>query len=509
MSVVEEKSPRLSTREKSWSLLQAYSRWCSYFPDIALATGAGPATIGAKRLQRLHSLVKFARQHSRFYREKYERLPAQAFSIEQLPPVSKSELMKRFDDWVTDPEVTRRRVDEFVASKGRIGEPFLGRYAVWQSSGTSGEPGTFVHDSDALAVYDALSAVRFGGLAGLAQWQMLLDRSCPGAKLALVAAVGHFAGVATWERLRQTFPWLASRARVFPVTAPIAEMVKALNEFGPTFIASYPTVLRVLAAEQRSGRLALSPAALWSGGEWLSAAARADVERTFACRVIDDYGASEFMNIAFECPHGALHLNADWVWLEPVDENYRPVPPGSSSATVLLTNLASRIQPFIRYDLGDSITMSRQACRCGSAFPVLKVEGRRDETLLLRDKHDRAIPLLPLALASVVEEGGVHRFQIIQTAATDLTVRIARPPSGQKAAVQDKVREMLTAYLADQGLANAHIRFDDIEPEADPVSGKFRNVWIDRAKCKEMAGAMPRVARRRKKTGARDDPRRS
>jgi phenylacetate-coenzyme A ligase PaaK-like adenylate-forming protein len=328
---------------------------------------------------------------------------------------------------------------------------------------------------------------------------MLLHKFSPGARLALVAAEGHFAGMATWERLRQTYPWLANRARVFPVTAPIPEMVKALNEFNPAFVASYPTVLRVLAAEKRAGRLALSPAALWSGGEWLSAAARADVERTFACRVIDDYGASEFMNIAFECPYGALHLNADWVWLEPVDEHYRPVPPGSASATALLTNLANRVQPFIRYDLEDCITMPWQSCRCGSAFPVLKVEGRRDEILLLNNSQGRAIPLLPLALASVVEVGGVHRFQIIQTAASELTVRMARPPSGWKATVQDKVRKTLSTYLAEQGLANARIRFDGIEPEADPVSGKFRNVWIDHSKCKEMAGAMLHGARRRKK----------
>jgi phenylacetate-CoA ligase len=212
------------------------------------------------------------------------------------------------------------------------------------------------------------------------------------------------------------------------------------------------------------------------------------------------------MNIAFECPHGALHLNADWVWLEPVDEHYRPVPPGSASATALLTNLANRVQPFIRYDLGDSITMLRRACRCGSAFPVLKVEGRRDEILLLNNSQGRVMPLLPLALASVVEEGGVHRFQIIQTAADVLTVRIARPPRGRKAALQDSVRKMLATYLAGQGLANALIRFDGIEPEADPVSGKFRNVWIDHAKCKQMADAMLHGAHRRKRTVENDGP---
>ena len=48
------------------------------------------------------------------------------------------------------------------------------------------------------------------------------------------------------------------------------------------------------------------------------------------------------MSIAFGCREGWLHVNADWVMLEPVDANYRPTPLGQISHTVLLTNLAKR-----------------------------------------------------------------------------------------------------------------------------------------------------------------------
>jgi predicted methyltransferase len=34
--------------------------------------------------------------------------------------------MARFDDWVTDPEVTVDRVQAFVNEPGRVGERFLG-----------------------------------------------------------------------------------------------------------------------------------------------------------------------------------------------------------------------------------------------------------------------------------------------------------------------------------------------------------------------------------------------
>ena len=63
------------------------------------------------------------------------------------------------------------------------------------------------------------------------------------------------------------------------------------------------------------------------------------------------------MGIAFDCRYGNLHLNADWVILEPVDAALRPVPPGTPSHSTLLTNLANRVQPILRYDIGDSVTM--------------------------------------------------------------------------------------------------------------------------------------------------------
>jgi phenylacetate-coenzyme A ligase PaaK-like adenylate-forming protein len=68
--------------------------------------------------------------------------------------------------------------------------------------------------------------------------------------------------------------------------------------------------------------------------------------------VRDQYGVSEFVLAAFGCGERWPHVNADWVVLEPVDEHHRPVPPGRTSATVLMTNLAGGVPPIIRYDLG-------------------------------------------------------------------------------------------------------------------------------------------------------------
>jgi phenylacetate-coenzyme A ligase PaaK-like adenylate-forming protein len=336
-----------------------------------------------------------------------------------------------------------------------------------------------VQDPDALAVYDVLAALRtvaaWPPAAAGGSWRHYFS----GTRIALVAATeGHFAGVATWQRLRLTYPWIGVNAQVLPVTAPVTELCAMLERLDPAAIASYPTTLRVLAAEQLAGRVRLSPSVLWSGGEWCSPAVRSAVQRAFGCPILDDYGASEFMNIAHQCREGALHVNADWVLLEPVDEKLRPVPPGTTSASVLLTNLANRVQPLIRYDLGDSVTFSPRPCACGSPFPAIQVEGRRDDILSLRSPRKRPVQLLPMGLATVIEEEAlVHRFQVVQTGADCLEVRLE--PSRERSArsQEARVKKVLGAYLARHGCPKATLIVRRMHIAADEPSGKFRQVW--------------------------------
>jgi len=254
-----------------------------------------------------------------------------------------------------------------------------------------------------------------------------------------------------------------------------ATLVERLNEYQPTLLATYPTAASLLAGERRSGRLAIRPREIWTGGEQLSAAQYADIAAAFDCAVRDNYGASEFLAIAWACDHGALHVNADWIILEPVDEHYRPVPAGQRSHTVLLTNLANSVQPLIRYDLGDSVTWLDAPCPCGSPLPAIRVEGRCDDVIVLNDAAGRAVELLPLAVATVLEdEAGVFRFQLRQTGASslvlDLDAQAADADTGQRC------RQTLERFLRTQGLPDVELDIERGGLQRHPVSGKVRRV---------------------------------
>lgn len=448
-------------------------KYCANLAELWWSRHGGVPT-GDIAGQRLRSLVGFAREASPFYRRHYARLPAGGVALARLPIVTKAQLMDRFDDWCTDARVRRDEVERFLADRHRIGTPFLGRYHVWKSSGSTGVPGIFLQDEHAMAVYDALVGAQFDGMS--------LDTArlvAGGWRAALVVATGdHFASVTSWEHLRRVHPGFEARA--FSVLAPVAKLVAELNAFQPAFLASYPSVLLVLASEQRAGRLRIAPALAWSGGEALARAAQAAIEEAFGCRVMNEYGASECLSIAYGCREGWMHVNSEWVVLEGVDAHGHPARPGELSHSVLLTNLANWLQPIIRYDLGDRVTALGGPCACGNPLPAFRVEGRSGEALSLRSPRGAAVRLPPLALETVMEEAtGAARFQLAQTAPDRLVVRLDGGAAKSRAAAWRRSSRALRAYLAAQSLSNVEVALDRAAPRIDPRSGKLRSVVVE------------------------------
>jgi phenylacetate-coenzyme A ligase PaaK-like adenylate-forming protein len=436
--------------------------------------GAGPIAHVAG--VRLDGIVAYAREHSPLYRDAYRDL-ASAPALADLPVMTRQQLMGDFDRWATDRRVTRAAVETFLGDRDSVGARLLGRYTAWKSSGSSGEPGVYVQDDDALAVYDALIAVQLTRPDLAAQcFGGLMSR---GGRAALVAATGdHFASIASWERVCRAAPRVAAKG--FSILSPLDRLVTDLDRFAPAFIASYPTMLSLLAEERIAGRLATAPSLVWSGGETLSAAAHRALQDAFACPVVNEYGASECLSIAFSCREGALHVNADWVIVEAVDAQNRPVANGTASHSVLITNLANRVQPIIRYDLGDSVRMRDGRCACGSDLPALEVQGRCDEVLVLPGRGG-ARRILPMALTTVIEEAsGVHRFQVVHDGARTLRLRMPHGPAGERAHAFDDASRATARFLAEQGCDPVDLRLDAGEPTLDARTGKLRQVIVER-----------------------------
>lgn len=431
-----------------------------------------PALMQLQRC-RLTQLLSAARASPLYGKIIGSRSPSDV-RLQDLPVFCKAELMQRFDEWVADPRLKLDAVRRFVADPRLIGDAYLGRYLVWESSGSSGEPGVFVNDAQAIAVYDALEALRRPPLHALQGWWNPWQTA---ERVAFVGAInGHFASYVSVERLRRVNPWLARALRAFSFLQSTARLNAELEAFQPTAIATYPTAAVLLAEEVEAGRLSISPREVWTGGEALTPAMRRFVSSRLRCPVSNSYGASEFLALASECSHQRLHLNSDWVILECVDDDGQPVPAGESGARTLLTNLANQVQPVIRYDLGDRVTLWTEPCQCGSALPVIEVEGRVDDALVLLDEHGQKVRLLPLALTTVLEDDAdVFDFQLLQRGDQNLLLHVPGQGPYVDEALQ-RGRGVLQRYLCEQGLPQVTVDASSGLPCTRGRSGKVQRV---------------------------------
>lgn len=441
--------------------------------DTRQARTASPEAIARRQRRRLAGLVAFAREHSAYYRERYRDLPEHVDDPTLLPVTSKPELMARFDDWVTDPAVTLEQAQAFVDDPSLIGQRFLDRYILMTTSGTTGTRGLFLLDQPSLRVTNVLM------LRALSDWldagdvvRILLK----GARLAMVNATGgHFASAVAAARLRKNR--LRRRLiRVFSVQTPIPELVAARNRFQPALVAPYASMAAILASEQEAGRLHIDPVLLVLSAEGLPETEYGRIARAFGAKVRFSYAASECPFLSYSCQENWLHVDSDWVILEPVDADYQPVPPGEPSHTVLISNLANRVQPILRYDLGDSVTLRPDPCPCGNPLPAIRVEGRAADVLTFPTPSGERIRLAPLVIATVVDRlPGIALFQVVQTAPETLRVRLRSAAGADPERVWQDVRAALTDVLREHLLEHVAIERGQ-EPPEQSAGGKYRRI---------------------------------
>jgi phenylacetate-CoA ligase len=199
------------------------------------------------------------------------------------------------------------------------------------------------------------------------------------------------------------------------------EYQRTINEYRPQLITGYSSALYLLAAFiNKKGLRIHSPKGVICSAETLYDKQRQVIESAFGCRVFNRYGCREVGNIAQECEeHNGMHIYADHVIIEIVDESGRPCRPGETGE-IVVTDLDNYVFPFIRYRIKDIGMMSARTCPCGRGLPMLeKVEGRVWDVIVGTDGR-RVIGTLWL----VEDIKGISQYQIIQPEHGRLTLRL-------------------------------------------------------------------------------------
>ena len=429
----------------------------------------GPAAISEHQRSRFSEIVHYARRCSPYYRELYGNLPEQIDDPAALPVTSKKQLMSRFDDWTTDRAVTYEKVRAFVNDSSQVGARFLGKYTVATTSGTTGLPGVFLMDDFSMRVTSVLAARMLSSWLGLRD--VLRIVAGRGRMSMVMASGGHYASTVAAARLQKS---RGKRLQVLSVHMPLGEIVARLNEFQPALMAPYASIASLLATEQEAGRLNIRPVLMALSAEGLPPPEYDRIAKTFDAIVGNSYASTECPFLSYGCEHRWLHINADWVIVEPVDAEHRPTPRGEQSHTVLISNLANRIQPILRYDLGDSVVQRSDPCPCGNPMPAIRVQGRASDVIRLANAAGQEVLIPPLAV-ELDDLPGVDLFQVVQTSSTNLEVRLSLAAGADPDAAWTRVRSRLAELLARYGLANITIKRAETPPEKSP-GGKHRAI---------------------------------
>ena len=428
------------------------------------------AQLADRQRRRLEQVVRHAAASSPFYREHLAGLgPADPVELGQLPTVDKATVMDRFDDLVTDPRLKLAAVEAHL--DGLAGDDLLlGRYRAMATGGSTGRKGVFVADRPEWRQY----------LAGFFRWNHYI-----GLKPRLPRRL-RVASIAAARPLHMTYRMAASidvglyRVLRLEAATPPAAMVEALNRHQPEFLYAYGSVLGLLAAEQLEGRLRISPAIIASSGETHTDELRDAIRSAWETSSFELYAMTEAGIIGSHCErHTGIHLFEDQAIVEVVDERDRPVPAGQAGHKLLVTNLVTRTQPLLRYEVSDMVAVAPERCPCGRPFRLLAgIEGRNDDILHLPAAAGGTTAVHPLALRTALAGiPGLAQYKVIQDR-DGLHVRVALRPGADPADAAHLVATRLAAKLTAQGATRPAIEVelrDTLQDERD-TAGKFKLV---------------------------------
>lgn len=434
----------------------------------ALAT---PAERKELQKQRLHTLVNYAREHSPYLRELYRDVP-QDFELEDLPVLEKADGLAHYNDWVTDPELTVDKVRAYLNRDPADNALLLGKYTALQTSGSTGNPLPMVRDSHRNMIHGQLLLQRlfYGVTPGYYNHSKH--------KTAFIVHLSTSASsYGSYLKTRAKYPGYEDDITAISIMDSAQQMVEKLNAFQPEILVAYPPSLVMLAEEKAKGNLHIDLGLIVSSAELLTEENYHRIHNVFGCPVLNNYCMTEGGEIAMthDCPH--LHINEDWIILEPVDENRQPMKDSAAfSSGILVTDLSNFVQPIIRYYVGDSIRINHEPHDCFN-LPVMEIRGRTWDSFTLGGMNFSTKGLE--VKAKFVE--GLCSCQFVQTDENTMELRGVIAAGYNQDEVLSGLAQKIEAYFKEAGCESITVRYST-EPPLHNTNGGKTPMYLNIAK---------------------------
>lgn len=425
--------------------------------------------------------------------------------LDAIEPVTKSEFQSRLSETFSDRRAAQRlsveRLTEWVRDPSRAGTFLDDKYLVAMTSGTTGRVGLFVNDIESWGRMRGLTFARmFRGRMSAGDFYRLLEIR----QYKMTFIVGNASHTMT-SLLAKKVPRAGKMvllASTLSVEMPIPAIVSELNRIQPHLLHSYATVLELIAAEKKAGRLTAEPDVITSGSEPLSARGREAIAEAFPrAQLIETYAATECVPLATADEEGELLINEDGCVLEAVDDNLRPVAPGEMASKVLVTNLFNRLQPLVRYVLTDQVEIEPHQARDGSPFSRIRVHGRTDDTFFLQGDDGRwqAHPPIPFEVLMLTVRG-LLQYQLVHERQNFIRINFVPEPGPPSDNLRARLAAAMRRYLDEHGAGESvDFLLDEQAALIRPEKGKIRQIRSDVPRPDDATATGAQVIRERRR----------
>jgi phenylacetate-CoA ligase len=396
--------------------------------------------------QLLSELLEHAEKNVPYYREMFRTLGIQSRDVRNMNDFSRLPILTK--------DIIRERQRELV----REDVPFDSLHE-HHSGGSTGVPLTFYRERSYVDISEA-GTFRNWMQSG---WQ-------PGEMVAFFwGGNERLYKMPKWQfRVRQHMRRLYQFDPFFSGPEEMDEWLRIWPSLGARIAHGYAsTIARFCEHIENAGKPIAPLRGVFTTAEKLFPKQRDTISRVFGCNVYDCYGSSEVQNIAAECGHGRMHVNADFVVLETEHSS-----PGlnDQAKPFLVTSVWNYAMPFIRYRNEDCGSLIEGECECGNGFALMELNISRvsDNFVLPNGRVVHGEFFTHLMYGSE----GISTFQFHQTATDHITIWVV-PSVGS---VEARRRTLLSAVDQVRALSPEELTVEVRETDNIPLSsaGKHR-----------------------------------
>jgi phenylacetate-CoA ligase len=407
--------------------------------QLACTRSLGPEALRTFQEQSLQSMVRHCVANVPYYQDLFRRLRLSADDIRSAADLRKLPLM--------DSRTVKDNFDALISPKHRN---WLCRSGT--TSGTTGLPGRFLRDFDAINFEHAALWRQWGAAGDTGKRRVSLRGE--------IIVPASQTEPPFWRYNPADHELQLSSYHLGPGNAH--HYIAKILDFKPQILYCGPSMGHVLAKLFHMNGVDYRFDAVFTSSESLAPEVRMFIERTFQARIYDWYGQSERVAAIGQCGAGSYHVQEDYSIVE-----FEPAHQGT--VEIVGTQLHNLVMPLLRYRTCDYVVplAAEAPCTCGSHFRRIDhIVGRYYDYLITPEGYHIAITAhIPTGVDNLVEA------QFHQDRQGEVTVKVVTngrfgPADAQR--LVEKVREHTSPHMK--------VRVEEVPQIPRGPNGKFINI---------------------------------